>query len=193
MHPWSWEPLASGLMRGWYDGARGRSARLSISNWFLVTRSRPQCMQLELNVEHDTMFKLEETPFYYNKIGQGLLALICWGHDGWNCGLRIAFVDSDITIDISSSRGKIIPSRCEKFYRCCHVLHRVIVHAKGTLMLDYETEYRKIEKDIFGGRRKIFSPIGAGLIIVKNIHCPIFGQKNFKHWKCVNQCYFCQQ
>ena len=83
-----------------------------------------------------------------------------------------------LTIDgvlvISSSRGKIIPSRREKFYRCCHVLHRVIVHAKGTLMLDYETKYRKIEKDIFGGRRKIFSPIGAGLIIVKKYTLPNF-------------------
>ena len=93
--------------------------------------------------------------------------------------MRIGFTDSDITIGISSSRGKIIPSRCEKFYRCCHVLHRVIVHAKGTLMLDYETEYRKIEKDIFGGRRKIFSPIGAGLIIFKKYTLPNFRAKEF--------------
>ena len=58
------------------------------------------------------------------------------------------------TIGISSCRGKIIPSKYELFYRCCPVLHRVFVHAKGSLMLDYETEYRKIEKDIFWGEKE---------------------------------------
>ena len=46
-------------------------------------------------------------------------------------------------------------------------------------MLDYETEYRKIEKDIFGGRRKIFSPIGVDLIFVKKITLPNFRAKEF--------------
>ena len=95
-------------------------------------------------------------------------------------GLRIAFTHSDIFIGISSCRGKIIPSRYEKFYQCCPVLHRA--HAKGTLMLDYETEYRKIEKDSFRGEKEnIWSHLSRLDICQKNLHVPIFGHKNFTH------------
>ena len=46
-------------------------------------------------------------------------------------------------------------------------------------MLNYETEYRRIENDILLGRRKIFGPIGADLIFVKKFTRPNFRAKEF--------------
>ena len=46
---------------------------------------------------------------------------------------------------------------------------------------------------IFLGKRSQDEPCDQTWNLSKNLHDPIFGRKNFTHWKCVNRDNFCQQ